>query len=292
MHKTFVTLLALALGVLGGCRTAQPALQPSVPAGTKSEPVIFVSDMASEMGFRYTEDPRGFLELKLGPDAVVLTPGSRRAMVNGHQFFMVNPCLKMGDNFALRSGDARLLRQHVRGEQVRPVALSRPAQSVRPQRAPLPARWAPHVAERRWRHIVIHHTVTSQGSVVFLDRIHRARGFDSLGYHFVIGNGAGAGDGEVQVGARWSGQTVGAHTRVNPADDNYWNRNSIGIVLVGDFTRAPPSRRQMDALVSLVRSLEQHFQIATDEVIPHRAVKGTLCPGPKFPWARFQQRLR
>ena len=292
MHKTFVPLLALVLGVLGGCRATRPKPQTAVPPSVRPEPVIFVADMASEMGFRYTEDPRGFLELRLGPDAVVLTPGSRRAMVNGHKFYMVHPCLKMGDNFALRTGDARMLRQHVRGEQVRPVPLARPAAPVQSQVAPLPAGWAPHVAARHWRHIVIHHTVTSRGSVVFLDRIHRARGFDSLGYHFVIGNGAGAGDGEVQVGSRWAAQKVGAHTRVDPSDDNYWNRNSIGIVLVGDFTQTRPSRRQMDSLVLLVRTLENRFQIAPEGVIPHRAVKGTLCPGTRFPWAEFQQRLR
>ena len=66
----------------------------------------------------------------------------------------------------------------------------------------------------------------------------------------------------------------------------------IGIVLVGDFTQTRPSRRQMDSLVLLVRTLENRFQIAPEGVIPHRAVKDTLCPGPRFPWAELQQRLR
>jgi 5-methylcytosine-specific restriction endonuclease McrA len=35
------------------------------------------------------------------------------------------------------------------------------------------------------------------------DRSHRDKGWDELGYHFVIGNGTSSGDGVVEVGTRW-----------------------------------------------------------------------------------------
>ena len=50
---------------------------------------------------------------------------------------------------------------------------------------------------RPWRYIVIHHSATASGNAAEFDREHRARGWDGLGYHFVIDNGVGGPDGRV-----------------------------------------------------------------------------------------------
>ncbi len=43
----------------------------------------------------------------------------------------------------------------------------------------------------RWTCIVIHHSADDRGTPESIDRAHRQRGWDELGYHFVIGNGDG-----------------------------------------------------------------------------------------------------
>ena len=134
-----------------------------------------------------------------------------------------------------------------------------------------------------WKYIVIHHSATLEGSAEIFDRQHRQRGFwNGLGYHFVICNGtSGRRDGEIQVGDRWIKQINGAHCNVSNM-----NEVGIGICLVGDFEngqRVTP--RQMESLVSLVRSLQKSYNISADHVVRHSDIKHTTeCPGHSFPW--------
>jgi N-acetyl-anhydromuramyl-L-alanine amidase AmpD len=79
---------------------------------------------------------------------------------------------------------------------------------------------------------------------------------------------------------------------VRPGDDNRWNLHSIGICLVGDFTKTAPSQQQMDALVRLVRALMAEYGIEARDVVPHHHVHPTQCPGPRFPWSQFMSRIR
>lgn len=134
-----------------------------------------------------------------------------------------------------------------------------------------------------WRSIVVHHSATPGGSAAVFDRVHRARGWSSLGYHFVIGSGRGAGDGEIEVGPRWRAQRQGAHAQG-------MNVESIGVCLVGNFTDTSPTEKQMDALIELTRYLQQRFGIPRRRVFLHSEVSesGTLCPGDRFPAREFR----
>jgi len=146
----------------------------------------------------------------------------------------------------------------------------------------------------RWEGIVIHHTVTEYGSASFIDRLHRDRGFDELGYHFVITNGEGGRNGKIEVGSRWRKQKHGAHCRVNPHDDNYWNEHTIGIGLIGNFEKKRPTNAQYDALARLVKFLQNRYNIPTSKVIGHGNVPGakTLCPGKQFSFWELRRRLQ
>jgi N-acetyl-anhydromuramyl-L-alanine amidase AmpD len=159
----------------------------------------------------------------------------------------------------------------------------------------LPSEWRPNTAAmiRDWQWIVVHHAAQSSGDAASIGRVHRdVNKWDGLGYHFVIGNGTQSGDGEIEVGFRWREQREGAHARVRAGDDNRWNLHGIGICLVGDFTTTAPSQRQMDALVRLVRALMTEYDIQARDVVPHKFVHGTECPGARFPWGQFQSRIR
>jgi len=130
---------------------------------------------------------------------------------------------------------------------------------------------------REWLHIVIHHSASPTGSAASFDKAHRDRGWEGLGYHFVIGNGSGSGDGEVEVGYRWKLQKTGAH-----AGNAEYNEHGIGICLVGDFEGGnQPTSRQMASLRQLVRFLQVKTGIPTSEVIGHCNVPPphTMCPG-------------
>ena len=130
---------------------------------------------------------------------------------------------------------------------------------------------------REWNHIVVHHSASVTGSAAIFDRAHRERGWDGLGYHFVIGNGSASGDGEVEVGFRWTRQMQGAH-----AGNNEYNQHGIGICLVGNFEHGSlPSAAQMYSLRRLVRYLQVKTGVPTAEVCGHRNVPGksTECPG-------------
>src|SRR5262249_50602205 len=89
-----------------------------------------------------------------------------------------------------------------------------PYQYLTPQ-ATYPNDWYPRTASHGWKWIVIHHSDTKVGSAASFDRFHReVRHWEMLGYHFVIGNGTGSRDGQIEVGPRWPIQKIGAHAGV------------------------------------------------------------------------------
>jgi len=132
---------------------------------------------------------------------------------------------------------------------------------------------------RTWRYIVIHHSATESGSAAQFDVSHKKRGWDGLGYDFVIDNGSGGPDGAVEVGFRWREQKVGAHA----GPKNPRNEDGIGICLVGDFTRTRPTAAQMRALSRLCNFLAGYCGIARENFLLHGDVRQTSCPGPYFP---------
>src|ERR1019366_878150 len=81
--------------------------------------------------------------------------------------------------------------------------------------AGIPLAWIPPVAPRPWRWIVVHHSDTTTGGAAAFDKMHRAKGWDELGYDFVIGNGSDTSDGQIEVGSRWTKQKIGAHDKTS-----------------------------------------------------------------------------
>src|SRR4051812_862435 len=146
-----------------------------------------------------------------------------------------------------------------------------------PQLASIPREWVPSLMKQGgWKWIVIHHSATPSGGARAFDRMHKAKGWDELGYHFVVGNGTDTGDGQVEVGPRWVKQKWGAHAKT---PDNRFNNYGIGICLVGNFDRERPSKAQMASLSRLVAYLMKTYSVAPDHVLGHGETKSTACPG-------------
>jgi hypothetical protein len=145
------------------------------------------------------------------------------------------------------------------------------------------------IGPQRWQAIVIHHSGSVVGSPGSIDVQHKAANLDGLGYHFVIGNGSGYGDGDIHVGYRWLDQLPGAH--VGGMNGDWFNRNAIGICLVGDGRRRPFTEQQARRLVQAVAALAERLEIPPDRIYLHSDVNPTDSPGRFFPEAAFREQL-
>jgi len=144
--------------------------------------------------------------------------------------------------------------------------------------------FAPPKADRPWKYVVLHHSATPSGSYGEIDREHRKRlGWDGCGYHFVIGNGTGSPDGQIEVASRWTNQKHGVHCSngKNPDVSEY----GIGVCLVGNLDDTPPTPRQIAAAQTLVAYLGARYKIPADHVGTHALLASTptACPGRHFP---------
>ena len=159
----------------------------------------------------------------------------------------------------------------------------------------------------QWQAIVIHHSATPAGDSVTLNRQHTASGLAGLGYHFVIGNGQGLGDGLVDVGYRWNRQLAGAHvasasatesrngldrSSLSTSDADQYNRHSIGICMIGNGNRREFTDRQIHELITIVRALQAQFGIPGAAVYLHSDLSKVSSPGKFFPTAEFEAQIR
>lgn len=179
--------------------------------------------------------------------------------------------------------------------QIEPYAGGRPP-TIRPLQPP-PARkpdpprvaakggndsWMPAIGiSKRWTSVVVHHSANEKASPEAMRNYHmNQRGWDELGYHFVIGNGVAYGDGQVYVGNRWKKQMTGAHCKT---PGNQYNEHGIGICLIGDLQKNRPTAKQMDSLARLVAFLTNQCGIPRSRVLTHGGITGkTACPGRHF----------
>ncbi|MDR0833857.1 MAG: N-acetylmuramoyl-L-alanine amidase [Candidatus Symbiothrix sp.] len=124
---------------------------------------------------------------------------------------------------------------------------------------------------RKINEIIVHCTATPEGrnvTVAEVDKWHRARGFNGIGYHYLIGL-----DGTVLKGRDI--ELVGAHCLNH-------NANSIGVCYVGglalDGKTAKDTRTiaQRNALKSLLKDLKTKYPGAT--IHGHREYANKACP--------------
>lgn len=154
---------------------------------------------------------------------------------------------------------------------------------------PTPGRnpWQPTAPARNWKYIVVHHTATASGSVESIHESHlknkdkAGNPWLGIGYHFVIGNGVGMSDGEIEPTFRWRTQIQGAHAGSN---DKVYNEQGIGICLVGNFEKTPPTAAQRRAIKLLVQTLKSEYGIPGGNVVGHNQIRAssTECPGKYF----------
>jgi hypothetical protein len=137
----------------------------------------------------------------------------------------------------------------------------------------------------RWKAIFIHHSHTPGGSATTLAPAGSPDG--AAGDHFVVGNGDGAVDGEIQFTQRWNlqqaaGPVPGA-ANIDPA--------CVSICVVGDFDRTAPTPTQLKRLEHLVQTLQERFRIPAGQVWLLDLPGSPAGAGRYFPASAFQTQL-
>ena len=119
---------------------------------------------------------------------------------------------------------------------------------------------------RKISKIYVHHSALPiDKSLSEIRKLHLARGFEDVGYHFIID-----GKGEILQGRPI--EEMGAHVKRD-------NVESVGICVCGNFEEEQPLLSQIDALGKLISSLCQRF--GKLQILGHRdySESDTLCPG-------------
>lgn len=132
----------------------------------------------------------------------------------------------------------------------------------------------PHLDAAHHVYIVLHHTAGPAGqSVEDIDDEHKAQGWAGVGYHRLVYR-----DGSIHEGR--PDDVMGAQAKD-------LNAKSIGVAVMGDFTRALPVASQRVGMVHCLAVLCKRWNVPVERIIGHRDVSGlvgdpsvaTACPG-------------
>jgi len=141
---------------------------------------------------------------------------------------------------------------------------------------------SPTVPVAKWGYIYIHHSASQAGNATTL------AGNDSMmADHFVIGNGDGCADGEIQIGRRWKLQLAPGRT---PGADSIVD-NCISICMVGDFNQARPTPTQQRQLVQLTNALQAKLHIPASRVFFATQTESAAGIGSFFPASDFRKQI-
>jgi hypothetical protein len=138
------------------------------------------------------------------------------------------------------------------------------------------------VEQSNWKYIYIRQSRTTGGDAMGL-----TNGRGDPGDHFVICNGRGAADGEIQLTPRWLAQLSALPPRgaesIDPA--------CISICMVGDLDRNSPTPAQLRRVSRLVSALQTRLGIPARNVIAQPTAGTAAAAGSRFPTADFRSRI-
>lgn len=132
--------------------------------------------------------------------------------------------------------------------------------------------WTPE-KRKSTRKLILHHCGGSGADALAIHRMHRAKGWAGIGYHYYVRR-----DGSVFRGR--PEERVGTHTA-------YHNADSIGVCFEGNFETEAMGQRQFDAGVELLSDIRERYPDLT--VYGHRDLNATACPGRNFPMAELKE---
>ena len=141
----------------------------------------------------------------------------------------------------------------------------------------------------RWQSIVVSQSGSSSGNAQKLAESSRRSGLEGVGYHFVINNGLGAPDGQIQVSQRWMQQQPENSRPLGHFGDA--NKSVIRICLIGNFSSVAPRSTQMKQLQALLRSLQQRCRIPLRNISLASSATGGTNQWRFFPVSGLRENL-
>ena len=132
-----------------------------------------------------------------------------------------------------------------------------------------------------WKYIYIHQSKSFSGNAMTLSP------GGNCGDHFLIGNGDGLIDGEIQMTQRWNLQQPPAP----PQGVGAMNGDVISVCVVGDFDQTRPTASQFHRIADLTKTLQAKYRIAPENVMlyPDAPTAGGI--GKHFPVTAFREQL-
>jgi N-acetyl-anhydromuramyl-L-alanine amidase AmpD len=118
--------------------------------------------------------------------------------------------------------------------------------------------------------MVLHHTALSPD--ISLERLATAfvnEGKPGIVYHYCISN----------KGVVYQIQPL----NVVPFSNETFNRDSINVCLMGNFSEAPPPTAQLNATAILIAYLLDEFGLGVDQIYAHSDLAATESPGRTWP---------
>ncbi len=122
--------------------------------------------------------------------------------------------------------------------------------------------------------ITLHHTATpasdparAKKRILSIQKYHQGhRQYADIAYHYLISE-----DGTIFEGRdrRIAGET----------STNYDPTGHVLVALLGNFEKAPPTKRQWASMIELLAWLCTEFGVSPESISGHRDLAKTLCPG-------------
>ncbi|MDA8791589.1 N-acetylmuramoyl-L-alanine amidase, partial [Bacteriovoracaceae bacterium] len=159
--------------------------------------------------------------------------------------------------------------------------------TIIPGRQVVKDRLEPKKAISQLKYIVVHHTADIEGVELNPETLLKSqisgRGYGDVAYNYIIDDyETSNGKFKTYEGRSLKIKAAGVNTG-NPNPDISYNEEGIHIVLIGNFNQRAPSAAALSELKRMIKHLTEEYGIPQSNVIKHRSVDSTDCPGNHFP---------
>jgi len=128
------------------------------------------------------------------------------------------------------------------------------------------------ISRSQWTYVIVHSAADRSSPV-------------AQGCHFIVDRD-NTGAWRVIATDNWRKQQSGQHI------SGFWQPQSVGVCIIGDFSTQKPDKGQFDCLVELVNALQEVCRIPADKVYLMSDLDArSTSPGRFFPAAKFSARL-
>lgn len=132
--------------------------------------------------------------------------------------------------------------------------------------------------KQKIKKIVCHHPAHKTWNIIDIHKFHRdTKGWNGIGYNYFV-----TFDGRIQEGR---GKHQGAHCLGG------WNEKSLGVCFQGDFTEQNMTDAQVKAGAELIASLLRTEGLTINDVVGHKVLWNTACPGKNFRMADLKKAI-